>query len=129
MYIYSAVLVFAVGVAVVDYVMKPKVIHSLVCVLSQVVNSRDDTTTDIKRQLAIDNNYTYSMKVYNNGTLIVNAEDHYMQEVNNTNSYQLDLKGQLQPDFRFQFTKAYDDVVFYIKKTDVKYEYNCKKEY
>ena len=129
MKIYIGVLVVVVSIAVVDYVLKPKVTHSLECVLSQVVNGKAGTTTNIKRKLALDNNYSYTMKVYNNGTLIVNDEDHYMQEINKTSSYVLDFDGNPQTNLRFEFTKAYDDVTFYIKKIDVKYEYNCKKEY
>ena len=129
MYIYSAVLVLALGIAVVDYMLKPKVIHSLECVLSQVVNGKAGTTTNVKREFALDNNYSYDMKVYDNGMLIVNYEDHYIQEINKTSSYLLDFNGNAQPNLRFKFTEAYDDVTFYIKKIDVKYEYNCKKKY
>ena len=128
MYIYSAVLIVVLGIAITDYVLKPKIIHSLECVLSQVVNVPPGTVTNIERQNAIDNNYTYYMNVYNNGILMVNDVDQYLQDTNNTNSYMLNFNGKTQPNLKFEFTKSYDDVTFHVKKIDVKYEYECESK-
>ena len=127
MYIYSGVLAVAIGIAAIDYAMKPKVTHSLECVLEQVIANQTGKVTNIKRQDAINNNYTYFMNVYSNGTLVVNDVDHYTQEINKPSSYVLNFNGNPQPNLRFKFTKDYDDVTFYVKKTDVQYEYECER--
>ena len=125
MYIYSAVLVVAVAIAVVDYTLKPKVVHSLECVLDQVIANQTGKVTNLEREEAIKMGYKYTINVYDDGSMLVNDEDRYIKEDKKENSYLLYLYGKPQPNLRFEFTENYDDVTFYIRKIDVKYEYNC----
>ena len=81
-YIYWSISIITVAIVLIDYMMKPKIIHSLECVLDSVRNGELNTTTQFGREEAIANGYHYKLEVQNDGILFVNGIAEHKQDKN-----------------------------------------------
>ena len=100
--------------------------HELKCVLHSVIKIDSGNEVVFNKSVAITNGYQYHFIIYDNGTMLVNGKDHYQQEINSTNTYSLLLGKHIVRNMQFQFTKAFDDVVFNLHKVGEQYTYDCE---
>ena len=96
-----------------------KVEHTLECVISSVIYNKTGKTVNFKREDAIKNGYEYYFSVYDNGTLIVNDVDVYVKDEEVERSYSLQREKRIDTNMKFQFSKAFDDVKFFILNNDI----------
>ncbi len=104
-----------------------KVVHTLECVLSDVHNDEFNTTVSFTKEDAIKNGYSYSFKIYDDDTMVVNGMDVYKKDPRNPQTYFLTIEEKTLPHMQFQFTKDFDDVIFVLQTRGEQYGYKCEK--
>jgi len=104
-----------------------KITHELDCVLHSVINTKTDQETVFKREDAIKRGFSYYFRLYDDATMSVNDNDHYVQDNNRDRTYSLKLEEKINHNMQFVFNKNYDDPYFSINDKDIKYTYTCIK--
>ncbi len=105
-----------------------KVEHTLDCVVSSVVYKKTGRVINFKHEDAIKNGFVYHLRIYDDGLLIVNEADVYVKDKNNEKSFSLQRENRVDTDMKFQFSAAYDDVIFLLLNKDEEYHYVCTQE-
>mgnify|MGYP000010555222 CR=1 FL=1 len=81
-----------------------------------------------KKKDAVKNGFVYHFCFLDDGNVVVNDSARYIQDEVAKNSDSLDQDSRIIDYIKFQFNKAYDDVIFWLLNKDIEYHFClCEK--
>jgi len=110
-----------------------KVEHELTCYVNMVNNETSGEHQSVTEQEAKDHQFTYEFKVYDDGVLIVNGAERYLEEKStdedaNTHLYVAEQENKEKKMERlvYTFDADYSHVGFRLDDRNISYEYSCE---